>query len=99
MTLRWFAAQGSKGLYVVEYRDTSSTFDVWIPWARGFWELRLRGIPAGLLVSYAEPNGRVYFVKDGNVPQVDLDLLFRGVKGSWHVPPPDSFFAIRFPSA
>lgn len=97
-TLRWFAVNGVKGLYVVEYVAANQPFAVWIKWGRGFWENRLRGLPAGLLVGYQDAQGRLYFEPDGNVPQADLDLLWRGVRAGWHASPPDDFFAVRFPT-
>jgi hypothetical protein len=99
MTLRWFATQGTRGLYVVEYVSAARPFDIWIKWARGFWEFRLRGIPAGLLTTYEEPGGQRYYVQDGNVPQKDLDKLRRGVVEGWHAAPPEEFFAVRFPAS
>ncbi len=98
MALRWFAAQGIKGLYVVEYVSADRPFAIWIKWARGFWEFRLRGIPAGLLTAYEEPGGQKYFEPDGNVPQADLDKLRKGVSQGWHAEPPPDFFAVRLPS-
>lgn len=99
MTRRWFATQGLKGLYVVEYVSADRPFTVWIKWARGFWEYRLKGVPAGLLVSFQEPGGQQYFEPDGNVPQADLDKLWKGVRQGWHAAPPQDFFAVRFPQA
>ena len=89
----------SKGLYVAEYRLANGPFEVWIKWARGFWERRLLGTPMGAFAQYNLPTGPEFTPSDATIPQKDLDKVYRFVRQGGHIEPPADFFVVRFLSS